>query len=297
MKEIGKFLMKKCGIYIITNLQNGKRYIGSSKNLYERLYKHFYDLENNKHSNTYLQNSWDKYGGESFIYGILEFVEENYQYNIEQYYIDCIKPEYNIEQDVVNNTKTKETKNKISNTLKERYKSGEIQLHKNDQYSLPVYIYDISTWTLIEECKTLPQASLLLYNSKSGLNLSNVYSRIAKDKYIVSFYKFEYLYDLKNYVVQHYIRYKNQENERNYLLLDNSNELIYFRTTQKLVNYIGCSSSSTLKKHTDATIKNPYQIKNTNYKIFFSKEFIPYIEEAVPIEESLGVLSSKNGEL
>ena len=64
--------MKKCGIYIITNLQNGKRYIGSSKNLYERLYKHFYDLENNKHSNTYLQNSWDKYGGESFIYGILE---------------------------------------------------------------------------------------------------------------------------------------------------------------------------------------------------------------------------------
>ena len=36
MKQIGKEL-QRCGIYMIINLINGNRYIGSSKNIQQRL--------------------------------------------------------------------------------------------------------------------------------------------------------------------------------------------------------------------------------------------------------------------
>ena len=40
MKEINYLLKNRCGIYIITNVSNGKRYIGSSINIYNRLLDH-----------------------------------------------------------------------------------------------------------------------------------------------------------------------------------------------------------------------------------------------------------------
>ena len=45
MKELNKNLNEKCGIYIITNVVNGKRYIGSAKNLKVRLYDHIRELD------------------------------------------------------------------------------------------------------------------------------------------------------------------------------------------------------------------------------------------------------------
>lgn len=45
---------EKCGVYIITNTINGKRYIGSSNNLYERIYIHKHKLETNSHTNNHL---------------------------------------------------------------------------------------------------------------------------------------------------------------------------------------------------------------------------------------------------
>ena len=40
MNNINTNLKNKCGVYIITNLKNGKRYVGSSKNIYNRLHDH-----------------------------------------------------------------------------------------------------------------------------------------------------------------------------------------------------------------------------------------------------------------
>ena len=55
-----------CGIYRIINLVPNettgisKVYAGSSGNLKSRKYVHFYNLENNKHENSYLQNAYNK---------------------------------------------------------------------------------------------------------------------------------------------------------------------------------------------------------------------------------------------
>ena len=56
------------GIYCIKNLENGKIYIGKSVNIKNRWISHRNTLKNNKHDNSYLQNSWNKYGESSFVF-------------------------------------------------------------------------------------------------------------------------------------------------------------------------------------------------------------------------------------
>ena len=54
------------GVYKIENKTNHKVYVGSTVNLYHRMYEHSYTLENNIHKNKHLQASWNKYGKDAF---------------------------------------------------------------------------------------------------------------------------------------------------------------------------------------------------------------------------------------
>jgi len=74
------------GIYRITNLTNGKIYIGSSIDIYKRWKQHISKLNNNNHHNIHLQRSWNIHKEESFIFDILEI--SNDLINQEQYWID-----------------------------------------------------------------------------------------------------------------------------------------------------------------------------------------------------------------
>lgn len=60
-------------IYKITNLVNGKFYIGSTKGkLQRRISAHLAKLRYDKHYNIHLQKSWNKYGENNFKFEILE---------------------------------------------------------------------------------------------------------------------------------------------------------------------------------------------------------------------------------
>lgn len=93
------------GIYKITNVINGKFYIGSSLNIKNRWQGHRGLLNKGKSHNNHLQSSWNKYGKKSFICEIVEemvFPESYskelkslYLESLEDFYIKLLKPEYN----------------------------------------------------------------------------------------------------------------------------------------------------------------------------------------------------------
>lgn len=97
-------LNNKSGVYQIRNIANGKLYIGSSLNLKKRGRAHFVDLKANRHVNTHLQNSFNKYGINNFIFEIIEFTNPDETLNIEQYWIDkleVISKGYNINPNAI----------------------------------------------------------------------------------------------------------------------------------------------------------------------------------------------------
>jgi group I intron endonuclease len=77
-----------CGIYKITNLIDKKIYIGSSINLENREYRHFWMLKKGIHDNSHLQNSFNKYGIQSFEFDIIEECDESNLIDKENHYIN-----------------------------------------------------------------------------------------------------------------------------------------------------------------------------------------------------------------
>lgn len=85
----------KSGVYRWTNNVNGKSYIGSSQNLGIRLQEYYgKSLVNTKNSLIY--KAILKYGHENFTLEILEYCDKNLIIEREQYYLDLLKPIYNI---------------------------------------------------------------------------------------------------------------------------------------------------------------------------------------------------------
>ncbi len=76
-------------IYSITNIINGKRYIGSTIDLKKRWRCHYNYLHNIKHPNPHLQNAWSKFGERCFVFEVLEYVQDVADLiTTEQYYLD-----------------------------------------------------------------------------------------------------------------------------------------------------------------------------------------------------------------
>lgn len=113
------------GIYEILNLENGKRYVGSSKNIYVRFRKHLALLNRNFHPNKHLQGAFIKYGGDSFQLNVLCECDEKELLNKEQYFIDLLRPEYNQSMIAGRIEMNQQTKEKISIKNKGRVMSDE----------------------------------------------------------------------------------------------------------------------------------------------------------------------------
>jgi len=85
--------MIKEGIYKIINKSNQKYYVGSSKNILRRWYKHRHCLLNKKHDNDHLQNACNECGIENFEFVVIEHVEEKNLLIVEQRYLDIAREE------------------------------------------------------------------------------------------------------------------------------------------------------------------------------------------------------------
>lgn len=136
-------------IYQITSKTTSKKYIGSAFNFEKRKYQHLWHLENQKHPNTKLQNHYNLYKDDLIFSLVEENISNDELHNVEQLYLNelfnstDIKYIFNISQSskhafvigwkhteewkknqsekMLGFTHNDETKEKMSNILKERW--------------------------------------------------------------------------------------------------------------------------------------------------------------------------------
>nr|YP_009663721.1 hypothetical protein [Dactylella tenuis]QCW06858.1 hypothetical protein [Dactylella tenuis] len=115
----------KTGIYKWTNKLNNECYIGSSINLWRRFLNYFnLSYLSSVKNNLRISRALIKYGYANFSLEILEYCEKSVLLKREQYYLDLLKPEYNIEKIAGSSLglkHSKETRAKISKSLKGVY--------------------------------------------------------------------------------------------------------------------------------------------------------------------------------
>ena len=84
-------------VYEIRNVKNGRIYIGSSVDFKRRQKTHLRELREGSHKNWKLRRDWKHYEEVDFVFSVLELVEgKTYLVEREQFYIDTLKPFYNI---------------------------------------------------------------------------------------------------------------------------------------------------------------------------------------------------------
>ena len=147
------------GIYKIVNTINGYFYVGSSVQLQERWRQHKKLLVENKHINPKLQNAWNSYGADAFVFQVLEVTRFDKQGNVvrEQYYLDTLKPYertigYNLcaKAAVPPGPHTKEAREKISKANKGRKRTGQALANIKEANRQRTGKHH---WTLSEESK------------------------------------------------------------------------------------------------------------------------------------------------
>lgn len=130
--------IKKSGVYKILNTVTGDYYIGSSVSLYNRICSHYQNLRRKIHGNFKLQNSYNKYGENSFKVSILSYEDPKNVRKIEYDLIEKEKPAYNLVNIFNEYYFDDEVRLKMSNSQKLLQKTG-----LNNHESKPVECYDL----------------------------------------------------------------------------------------------------------------------------------------------------------
>lgn len=125
----------KTGVYEILNTITKERYVGSASRIgksnslsgfYVRFEKHKSLLKSNKHYNIHLQRAYNKYGENNFNFNVLSICPPEYCIKLEQWFLDNLKPEYNIRKIADSNKGIKftaEHKEKLSKSIKNSLKN------------------------------------------------------------------------------------------------------------------------------------------------------------------------------
>ena len=132
---------KISGIYKITNTVTGDFYIGSSKNVKHRWESHKWPSTWKRFPNNQLYQDMKKYGIDKFVFEILAEVEEDKLKEMEQQFIETLKPTYN--------------SNRANGWDIERYKEYQKEYQKTDkrkkyqkEYDNQLCFYNGETLTL-----------------------------------------------------------------------------------------------------------------------------------------------------
>jgi len=105
------------GIYLISNKVDASFYVGSTARSFAKRWSDHRRAFNAGKNSPYLQHAWNKYGEENFEFSVLEVVESKDKLVVlerEQYWIDYLKPEYNINPKAESRLGSKQTPETIA---------------------------------------------------------------------------------------------------------------------------------------------------------------------------------------
>ena len=108
-------------------------YVGSSTDFNHRAYDHFYALREGTHANSNLQNAFDKYTHDEFVFSILLYCEPFELLRYEMFFIRYLKPYSNVSMNAGNTHRIKIRRKKIkrSNIVQRILLSNCLECGKN----------------------------------------------------------------------------------------------------------------------------------------------------------------------
>lgn len=179
----------KIGVYRWINNLNGNTYIGSSINLSVRFYT-YYSLRSLAKSNRPMERALLKYGFSNFSLEILEYCNSEDLLKKEQYYLDTLKPEYNIAEiagSTLGYKHSEESLKKMRNfILSDEVLAKKKLATKNaiTARSIPIIVKNIKT-NKISEYVSLSAASNVIGVTKSAISQALINNTIIKKTYIL----------------------------------------------------------------------------------------------------------------
>ena len=186
-KSIYKENKEKTGIYLWKNILNNKCYVGSALDIKKRLgiYFSMAALKNKlAKSNSLIYSAILKYGYSNFELVILEYCDKQILLEREQYYIDLLKPQYNIlrtagsRYGVTLSEKTKlliglSSKGRIHTKEAKAIMSKLAKLRIKEKASMHGKNHTVETRLKISEAKCLNICIKNIYNEEINIFLGN----------------------------------------------------------------------------------------------------------------------------
>ena len=96
MRYVRHGLTGVCGVYLITNKINGKRYVGSSTNVGSRINQHFGAAMRRYKDIHPMYKEFFEFGRDNFDVALLEKCDRDVKLDRERYWYDTLSPEYNL---------------------------------------------------------------------------------------------------------------------------------------------------------------------------------------------------------
>jgi hypothetical protein len=180
----------KIGVYRWTNKKNSNAYIGSSTNISVRMYT-YYSLLSLAKSNRPIDRALLKHGFSNFTLEILEYCDKNNVLDREQYYMDILKPQYNIVEIAGSTLGYKHTPESLAK-MRDFVLSNEVRDRKalstanaTAARRIPILVENMET-KVKQEYSSLTEAGFALGVSKALISQGLINNRLIKKIYRIT---------------------------------------------------------------------------------------------------------------